>query len=401
VAIRALVVLLVAVVLYGTWTVLDLWGSFRSIERVELDVDAARDRIADTPPGELPPPPPVEVEPPDPTAANPDPDPTPTTSGPPAPPPAQEPPPEEPPVLEPTATTGAPRPDIASDQLHYDPAFSTSPAISDSVFSAFLVIGSDAREDRSGTRADVIILALLPADRSSPILVSLPRDLWLRIPCWNRTNRINAALNGCGDVANGPELLALTVAGFTGIQPDHFALFHFPDFERVIDAFGGIEICVENRIREDALELPAGCTTADGATALLWVRSRNTREFIDGRWRTLRGVNDLTRNERQQDVLIQLLGKLNSFDAITSLSEIGASIADAVTIDDGISLSNLISLAWRLRGTDPDDVRRVTIPVRDHVTGGGAQVLLPTKSFAEVFAEVWPDPPSPEDPESS
>lgn len=106
-------------------------------------------------------------------------------------------------------------PDIPGEQIPYNPAFSSSPAIPDEAFNAFLIIGTD----KGGRRADVIILALLPEDGSAPILVSLPRDLWLQIPCWEKPNRINAALNGCGSAASGPELLALTVAEFTESNP--------------------------------------------------------------------------------------------------------------------------------------------------------------------------------------
>ena len=390
---RALVVLLVAGVLYGTWTAISVWLSFRSIERVELDIDAARERIANTPAEQLPEPPPVEIDgdfipiieeiETDPVEALAPTDPV----------PADGPLAEEPAVT----TTAAPQPpDITGEQLPYDPAFSTSSEIPNEAFEAFLIIGSDAKPNRGGKRADVIILALIPADGSPPILVSLPRDLWLKIPCWNKLNRINAALNGCGDIANGPELLALTVAQFTGIQADHFALFNFEDFERVIDAFGGIKICVENPVRDDDFKLAAGCTIATGEIALLWVRSRKTQEYVDGRWRTVPGVSDLTRNERQQDVLLQLLGKVNSLEALTSLVEIVDSVVDAVMIDEGMTIGGAIGLAWGLRGLDPNDIRRLTVPVRYHVTDGGASVLLPRSSFADVLAQVWPEPRLPE-----
>lgn len=201
---------------------------------------------------------------------------------------------------------------------------------------------------------------------------------------------MNAALNGCGEAASGPELVAITVADFTGIQPDHFALFDFEDFTRVIDAFGGTEICVENPVRERKLNIPAGCTEVDGELALIWIRSRHTEEFVDGQWRTMRGVNDLTRNERQRDLLIQMLGKVKSLDALTSLISIVDSVSDAVTIDEGITVSGAIGVAWDLRSAAPREIIKVTIPVRNHGTEGGASMLLPATSFEEVFAEYWP-----------
>lgn len=357
-----------------------MWFSFRSIDTISVDLAQARSAIEALPPEDRPAPPPLEPDPVEPgdaplsgvtTTVVAD-EPATTTT----------PPPEEPEVTVP--------PDITGEQIPYDPKFASSPVIPDEAFEAFLIIGSDAREARSGSRADVIILGLIPEDGSPPILVSIPRDLWVDIPCWNRPNRINAALNGCGDAASGPELLALTVADFTGIQADHFALFDFEDFTRVIDAFGGVEICVENPVREKELELPAGCSIADGATALLWVRSRRTEEFVDGAWRRMSGVNDITRNQRQQELLLELLRKVRSLEGLTSLVEIVDSVADAVTIDDGITLGSAIGLAWDLREFEPGEIRRLTVPVRHYRTESGVQVLLATEQFADVLATAWP-----------
>jgi len=346
--------------------------SFRSIETISVDLDEARQAIEALPPAERPAPPPLDDEPIDDI-------PSVTTSAPAAPTPT-------------TVAVAGPTqpPDITGEQVPYDPEYATSPAIADDAFDAYLIIGSDARETRSAIRADVILLALLPQDGSAPILVSIPRDLWVDIPCWNKPNRINASLNGCGEAATGPELLALTVADFTGIRPDHFALFDFGDFVRVIDAFGGIEICVENAVRESDLGLAAGCSEADGDTTLLWVRSRRTEELVDGTWQRMSGVSDITRNERQQDVMIQILREVRSLDNLASLVDIVDSIADAVTIDDDITLGRAIGLAWDLRETAPNEIRRITIPVRHHRTESGRQVLLAKQKFADVLAEVWP-----------
>ena len=371
----------VAGALWLAWTAISVWLSWRSIDTIPVDLDATRKAIAALPEADRPPPPPLEPEPADPELDDPIAVTTTTAVSDTMPPATTEAPPEP----EPTQP-----PDITGEQIPYDPDFAASPEIPDEAFNAFLIIGSDVREDRAGSRADVIILALLPDDGSPPILVSIPRDLWVDIPCWNKPNRVNAALNGCGEAASGPELLALTVAGFTGIEPDHFALFDFEDFTRVIDAFGGIEICVEHEVREKRMSIPAGCSTVDGATALLWVRSRRTEEFVDGQWRRMSGVNDLTRNDRQQEVLIQILREVRSLENLGSLVDIVDSIADAVTIDDGMTLGGAIGLAWDLRAVAPQEIRRLTIPVRHFRTESGAQVLLAKEPFADVLAAVWP-----------
>jgi LCP family protein required for cell wall assembly len=368
------IVLSGAAIVVGGWWAISLWLTFRSIERDSLEIDEARVSISSLSSSERPPAPPVEVLP------------EPVTV-----PRATEPVATLPGVAGMLpATTTTESPEIVGEQLPYDPAFATSAVIPDDSFNAILIIGTDKRKGLGGSRADVIILALLPEDGSAPILVSLPRDLWLPNACWGRARRINVALNGCGEAASGPELLTIIIADFTGIQADHFALFDFEDFQRVIDAFGGIEICVDNPVRERLLNVPAGCTQVNGQIALTWMRSRHTEEFVDGQWRTMPGVNDLKRNERQRDLLIQLLSKVKSLDALTSLTDIVESISDAVRIDEDMTVTRAIGLAWDLRSVAPRDIIKVTIPVRNHRTEGGAAVLLPKSKFEEIFKDYWP-----------
>lgn len=251
-----------------------------------------------------------------------------------------------------------------------------------------LIIGSDL----SGSLADVIILAVLPEDGGDPMLVSLPRDLYLPNRCTQTYTKINANLAGCGDEVNGPTQLALAVEDFTGIQIDHFALFTFDGFEEIIDSIGGVEICVDYPVRDGRadLDLPAGCTQATGAQALAWVRSRRTQELVDGRWRTMEGVSDLSRNERQQDVVLQMFAKLSEFGSPGDLTAAVRSLTDTFTLDDQLGLSAAIGLAWELRDIDPESFVTLSIPVESQRTSGGAAILVPTASFDQVLAEGYP-----------
>ena len=75
--------------------------------------------------------------------------------------------------------------------------------------------------------------------RGAPILVSIPRDLYVRNPCHEGWSRINAALGGCEGLASGTELIALMVQGYTGIEVDHVARLTFDGFASVVNALGG------------------------------------------------------------------------------------------------------------------------------------------------------------------
>ena len=114
-----------------------------------------------------------------------------------------------------------------------------SPALPDEMFDTYLLLGTD----KNGFRADVVMMLLLPSDGSDPILVSLPRDLYVENPCTDRYARLNSGMNGCGDDVSGATLMAASVQRFTGIKPDHFIVADFDGFENVVDAIGGVEIC--------------------------------------------------------------------------------------------------------------------------------------------------------------
>jgi len=265
--------------------------------------------------------------------------------------------------------------------------FLASPELPDDLFTSYLLVGVEG-----GFRADAIIYLLRPSDGSAPIMVSLPRDLYLRNPCTDRYTRINAGLGGCAGYAGGAELLSLMVQEFTGIEVDRFARVDFGGFKRVIDALGGVEICVENAVRDGKaqLDLPAGCSRVGGDQALAWVRSRHTEELVNGDWRQVPGVSDFTRQRKQQDMLFKIAGRLNSFSSLAAFSDVASSLAGTVALDAGFSFGDAVSLAWKFRGTDASDVKRISISVRDYVTSGGAYVLVPTATFNDSLAKVYP-----------
>jgi LCP family protein required for cell wall assembly len=253
-------------------------------------------------------------------------------------------------------------------------------------FQSFLIVGSE------GARADVIILLLQPPDGAAPAMVSLPRDLWVPNRCTQNLTRINVNLRGCGPEVNGPTLLALAVEDFTGVAVDHFALFDFEGFERIIDELGGVEICLEYEVRDSKseLRLPAGCTNATGAQALSWVRSRSTQEKVNGTWRRMPNASDLTRNEHQQDVILSMVAKAKSFESVSELASKFRSLTEFFTFDDQLGFTEAVALAWSLRDVEIGRVHRIKIPVSYHTTNRGAEVLLPKVSFDELLEETYP-----------
>lgn len=258
--------------------------------------------------------------------------------------------------------------------------------IPDDVFDSYLLIGSDAYG-----LADAIILALQPSDGSQPIMVSLPRDLFVWNLCRETFTRLNAGLAGCREVASGSELMALMVEDYTGISIDHVARVDFDGFARVVDTLGGITVCVDRPTRDANAHLlieSTGCQRVNGRTALAWVRSRSPEHLVGGRW-VAAGGSDFTRQRAQQDVLFQLSGRAATFSSPAALNERLSAVASSVRLDSSWTLGQAVSRAWQYRGISKDSVSRFSVSTSDYRTSYGAAVLLPTQPFRDDLATVY------------
>jgi LCP family protein required for cell wall assembly len=280
------------------------------------------------------------------------------------------------------------------DQAQDDGASEPAP-VADPGRQVLLLVGSDSREDLDDTdgfgefeghRADVVMV--LFKDGSNTGLLSLPRDLLVEDPCGEGDERLSAMLEGCS-VFNGPTLLTLAVEKVIGQTIDHFALVDLAGFQDAVDAVGGYEICVENPVRDDRanLGLPAGCTQANGEQTLAWMRSRRTQELTAEGWRTIPGMNDLVRNERQRTFLIDMIGRMADVTSPQAMAAAGQAVAPFVTVDSELTLVDAINLAWTMRGLQTGSVVELEVPVHDATTEDGASVLLPSTPIEEIVAE--------------
>ncbi len=264
------------------------------------------------------------------------------------------------------------------------------PPLQRAEYEAFLVIGSDERPEghpQEGIFADAVMLYLAPAD-GDPIMVSLPRDLLVTDPCTLSLVKLNSLLAGCEGAATGPELISIAVEDFTGIAIDHFGVIGFDGLVRAVDELGGVELCTEHALRQGGADLlPEGCSRVDGATTLRYIRSRTTQELIDGDWEFQKDVSDLTRAGRQQEVLLAMLRQAKGVKTPDALADLISGLADAIILDEGLSMGQALDLAWDLRGTPTNRIRRLTLPVEAAVTDDGEFGFKATMPFLEVIEQ--------------
>ena len=272
-------------------------------------------------------------------------------------------------------------------------------------YKSYLLIGSDERDENSsqsrgfvdGQRADVIIVGLIDDTGNNNYLLSIPRDTLIINICTENLERINGSYskNNCG---NNAENLAAAVKNITGIRIDHFASFNFEGFENIINSFNGIEICVDNTQKEGySFELQKGCQVVTGSTALNWVVSRNTEILVGEKildengedaseWKKMDGVSDLSRNERQQYVILQLLKRLNDFQSLAEFNSFINTLEDSFIIDENLTLSNAINTLWDLKDINFSSINKVSIPTSPYELEDGRQVLIISENFS-TYAE--------------
>lgn len=250
-----------------------------------------------------------------------------------------------------------------------------------------LLLGSDSRdpENTGGSRSDTIILAHLPADRSSAQLISIPRDTWVTVPKsrdgkhGGTEAKINAAY-----AWGGVPLVVQTVEKYTGVRVDNVAIIDFAGFEQIVDAVGGVDIVVQEEftsIHEPYRKFLPGVRHMDGAMALDYARQR--KQFADG---------DFTRIRHQQQVIKAVLNKAVTAGTLTNpakLTDLLEATADAVSVDKTLSI---FDTATEMSGLRSGDLSFLTDPTIGTGKVGNESVVFPDEQTGqELYGAVKSD----------
>ncbi|MFF4214277.1 LCP family protein [Streptomyces sp. NPDC001796] len=245
----------------------------------------------------------------------------------------------------------------------------------------YLIVGSDSRAGMSdaekkklhtgsaeGKRTDTMMI--LHVGDNGDTLISLPRDSDVQIPTYKgstsgkvyqgtgRHVKLNAAY-----AEDGPELLVRTVEYNTGLRIDHYAEIGFDGFANIVDAVGGVTITIDKGFKDkySGADFQAGTQKLNGGQALAFVRTRHA--FAQ---------SDLQRTKNQQKFLAALAHQvatpstvLNPFKLYPTM---GAGL-DALTVDKDMSLWDLASMFWAMKGVNGGDGKSMNMPISGS-TGG-------------------------------
>ncbi|MEU8134534.1 LCP family protein [Streptodolium elevatio] len=268
-----------------------------------------------------------------------------------------------------------------------------------------VIIGSDSRAGANkslgggrdeGERSDTTLLLHLSSDRKRAVVMSIPRDILVTVPpCVLRDGtkseeRDRQMFNSAYELG-GAACTRNTLERMTGLRIDHHIIVDFSGFKGMVDAVGGVEICLPQEVQDKTgkISLAAGKRTVGGKEALDFVRLRHD-EAIGG------NGSDLGRIKRQQAFIASLAKQITSSKVLLNPARV-FNLADALTksirADEGLdSVKALVDLARSVQGIKTSDMTFVTVPVYDSPTDKNRLELIQPDA-RRLFQAVNTDEP--------
>jgi LCP family protein required for cell wall assembly len=240
-----------------------------------------------------------------------------------------------------------------------------------------LLIGSDSRSGEngviggstgiSGARSDTVMLVhIAPGERQVDV-ISFPRDTVVPILNCTPEDGTTGQTAQPGQVEQlnatfaygGPGCLWETLEQQTGIHINDFVELTFVGFEQAINALGGVEVCLPETVHDpmSGLNLGAGRHHIWGGQALEFWRTRE--DLGEG--------DDLQRIQRDQFLMASLLQGIEHSGLLSSPGKM-LSVLDAltsnrnITVDDQLTLGQMLRIGEDLRGISTESVQFVTSP---------------------------------------
>ncbi len=249
-----------------------------------------------------------------------------------------------------------------------------------------LLIGTDRRphlkeglDDRA--RADAIMLLFVSPETDRAALLSLPRDLRVRIPDLGDITLAGACW------FEGSSLVRMCVESLLEAPIDHYVQLDMARFPEVIDALGGVTIDVpdvegggrgmnyDDTWGDLHIHLQPGLQHLTGEQALGFVTYR-------------RGDSDLARQKRQQQLLRALVEQRLRRASVRQVIRDMPPLLDAVETD--MSWRQAVDVVRVLRDVSEDALLTtdLTAHLRDAVSNGIYHTEIDEADLAGVLAEV-------------
>lgn len=267
-----------------------------------------------------------------------------------------------------------------------------------------LVLGIAGGTHEGPDLTDTMIVASVSKEKPSVSLLSIPRDMWSEA----LKDRINSAYHyGEAKRTGGGKVLAKAVVeDVTGLVIHYVVVVDFSQFEQLIDIVDGIDVVVPKAFidtqypiagkendecggdttfacRYETVQFSAGSQHMDGATALIYVRSRHA-EGNDG--------TDFARGVRQQDVIVALKEKIMKMQPWfhPTIAKRLIQVADQAT-DTDMTIGEQLTMGKYLLGVRSSSISKISIEpllINPPSWMYGRYVLIPEKDYETIHAFI-------------
>ncbi len=278
-------------------------------------------------------------------------------------------------------------------------------------YTCIALFGIDARDNSlgKGSRSDAILIASINNDTKEIKLLSVYRDTLLQVTKEDGssvTTKINSAY-----AYGGPELAVQTLNKNLDLNISEYISLNWEGLTRAIDALGGVTVHIEenelstlngvlaeqiavNGINSDGV-YETGYVTLNGAQATAYSRIRSTDQ------------GDITRTERQREVIQAMLQKAKESDIMTLnniINQVFPYIGTSITEDQmyelvkGITSYELVGscgfpLNWQFYSTQtkgsciaPVDLNENVITMQSYLFGTAG--YTPTNTVQYISATI-------------
>jgi LCP family protein required for cell wall assembly len=235
-----------------------------------------------------------------------------------------------------------------------------------------LLLGVGGPGHEGADLTDTIMLASIDPVNHTTALLSIPRDLWVKIP-GDGYQKINAAYvygkqqskskSESGKDQDGLNLLDKTLSPIIGIPIHYHAVVNFKAFKQTVDTLGGVNFYVPETLYDPTIAWEnhgnsyiamKGNQSFNGAKALLYARSRETS-------------SDFARGQRQRQLMVAIKDKAFSagtFSNPVKVSGLLSSLGDNVYTD--FSLNDIMRLYQIMGKTSNSSITSLDLVTPPH-----------------------------------
>ncbi len=222
------------------------------------------------------------------------------------------------------------------------------------------------------------VLSIDPINHQAAML-SVPRDMWVKIPGYgfSKINAANAVENGGKP---NPQLSVETVSQILDLPIQYYVLFDFSGFKNLVDDLGGITVNVDKPLYDTqypnpsetgymTIYFPAGIQQMNGTQALEFARSRHS-------------TSDFDRSHRQQLIMEAIKEKATSLGVISNpvkITQIINTIGDHLQTD--LQLSDIEQLAVMMKDVNASNI---TTKVLDTSAGSPLTSADDSRGYVEI-----------------